>query len=91
MRVLVIRHKIFSRRPTEVVSENSKTYRTAKNIENELGGGILALLETLRAWCLFTAEPTTTDEYSIKFNDNIIQDRDSEANLGEYYRAPCHC
>jgi len=71
---------------TEVVSENTKTYRTAKNIENELECGILALLETLRALVPLYGGATTADEYSIKFNDNIIQDRDSEAKyLDERY------
>ena len=67
---------------TEIVSENAKTFRTAKNIEGELERGILCVLETLRELLPLYNIRVSDEEYSIKFNDNIIQDRDSEA---KYY------
>jgi A118 family predicted phage portal protein len=65
---------------TEVISENSKTFKTKKSFENNLRTGILELLEAVRIVGPQYGIITSQDEYNIVFNDNIIEDRDSKTN-----------
>lgn len=60
---------------TEVISENSKTYKTKQAYENNIGAGMLALLEAIRVIGPLYGVATTKNEYSIAWNDAIIEDR----------------
>jgi A118 family predicted phage portal protein len=60
---------------TEVISENSKTYKTKQAYENNIGAGMLALLEAIRVIGPLYGITTTKAEYSIAWNDAIIEDR----------------
>ncbi|MDD3022175.1 MAG: phage portal protein, partial [Alphaproteobacteria bacterium] len=60
---------------TEVISENSKTFKTKQDYENELADGIVGLMEAIRE----VQKLGTSTEYSVMFSDSIIQDRDSNA------------
>lgn len=67
---------------TEVISENSKTYRTKNSNENIVESALVDLVESIldlsEAENIFTAP----DEYtiSVTFDDSIAQDRDSNFN-----------
>lgn len=61
---------------TEVISENSKTFRTKKNIEHSINDCVIPMLETMKS----LEGITTTDmEYSIEWADSVIEDRGSRA------------
>jgi len=57
---------------TEVISENSKTFRTKKNIENALGYTLVSFLESLDAFGI-------SSDVSIAWDDSVIEDRNSRA------------
>jgi len=60
---------------TEVISENSKTYKTKQAYENNIGSGMLALFEAIRVIGPSYGIATTAAEYSVEWNDAIIEDR----------------
>lgn len=60
---------------TEVISENSKTYKTKQAYENNIGSGMLALFEAIRVIGPAYGIATTSAEYSVEWNDAIIEDR----------------
>lgn len=62
---------------TEVISENSKTFRTKKNLENALGYTLVSFLESLDAFGI-------SSDVSIAWDDSVIEDRNSRA---EYWNA----
>lgn len=64
---------------TEVISENSRTFRTKKNIENSLSEMIVNFLESLREISGEYDVTTTSMEYSIEWDDSVIEDRNSKA------------
>lgn len=64
---------------TEVISENSKTFRTKQNIEESLTSMLIPFLSVLKEVGSDYSVPTTTMEYSIHWNDAIIEDRNSKS------------
>lgn len=76
---------------TEVISENSKTYKTKVNIENEFKTSLLNLFETLREILPLFGKSTSSNEYTITFDDNVIEDRNSKAEywLKRYREGTC--
>lgn len=62
---------------TEVISESSKSFRTKQSYENQLGKGILGILEAIRAIGPLYGIKTTANEYTISWNDSVIEDRNS--------------
>lgn len=77
---------------TEVVSENSKTYKTIKNNQTQIGTAIERLVENIIAVAsLYGVEwggvPVSTlaaggYECSVVFDDSVIQDRQTNINEG---------
>jgi A118 family predicted phage portal protein len=65
---------------TEVISESSKTFRTKQMYENSIGRGVMVLLEAIRAIGPKYGIQTTGAEYSLTWNDSIIEDRNSKTN-----------
>lgn len=61
---------------TEVISENSKTFRTKKNLENSLGYTLVKFLSALKGLGVIK---TTDLEYSIEWDDSVIEDRNARA------------
>lgn len=64
---------------TEVISENSKTFRTKKNIENSLTETLVSFLEALKGIGPEYGVATTDMEYAIHWDDSVIEDRNSRA------------
>ena len=62
---------------TEVISENSKTFRTKKNLENSLGYTLVKFLSALKS---LDVVKTTDMEYSIEWDDSVIEDRNARAD-----------
>lgn len=77
---------------TEVVSENSKTYKTVKTNQAQVQVAIERLIENIIAVAVLygvdfegeTVESLVSDGYDmqIKFDDSIIQDRQTDLNEG---------
>ena len=65
---------------TEVISENSKTFKTKQTWEGAFGKAVLQIMESARALAeLYEGYTTTNAEYSIHWNDSVIEDRNSKA------------
>lgn len=60
---------------TEVISENSKTFRTKKNIENSLTPVIVNFLSVLKDIGSAYGIETSEEEYSVSWDDSILEDR----------------
>ncbi|WP_286170751.1 phage portal protein [Lentibacillus populi] len=64
---------------TEVVSENSLTYRTRNNHVNEvekfIKGLVVSVLELAKAYKLFSGEIPTFEHIGVDFDDGVFQDR----------------
>ncbi|WP_194165699.1 phage portal protein [Oceanobacillus sp. CFH 90083] len=64
---------------TEIVSENSLTYRTRNNHVNEvekfIKGLIVSTLELAKAFNLFDGEIPTFDNIGVDFDDGVFQDK----------------
>jgi A118 family predicted phage portal protein len=67
---------------TEVISENSKTFKTKQAIENQIKYGTINIMNAIRELGRLYNIGTTTDEYDIIFNDSVIEDRNSKT---KYY------
>ena len=65
---------------TEVISENSKTYKTIQAIENQIGAGLLEIMESARELAPLYKMPVSGDEYAIVWKDSIIEDKNADAN-----------
>lgn len=63
---------------TEVVSENSKTFRAKKNIENSLTPVITEFLSVLKDIGGMYDVPTTTMDYTVVWDDSVIEDRSAK-------------
>jgi A118 family predicted phage portal protein len=68
---------------TEVISENSKTFRTKKNIENALGATIIDFLSVLKDIGGLYGVSTTSADYTIDWDDSVIEDRNARATYHE--------
>lgn len=64
---------------TEVVSENSKTFRTKQNIETSLTATLVPFLEALKVIGPEYGVATTAMEYAVNWDDSVIEDRNSRA------------
>ena len=60
---------------TEVISENSKTFRTKKNIENSLTPVIIEFLSVLKDIGAAYGITTSEEEYTIAWDDSVLEDR----------------
>lgn len=68
---------------TEVVSENSKTFRTKQSHENIIEAQLKQLVHVIVQMAdLYDIFPTPTEEFdvSVMFDDSIAEDKDSETN-----------
>lgn len=65
---------------TEIVSENSKTFKTKKTYENAIGEGIVQLCNSIRALGINYGVAVSSREYSVVWEDSIIEDRNSKAS-----------
>lgn len=61
---------------TEIISENSKTFQTKQNYEENLGSGIEQLMESIRT--LLTGR--SGEPYQVLWNDSVIEDRNSKTD-----------
>jgi A118 family predicted phage portal protein len=60
---------------TEVISENSKTFRTKKNIEISLTPVIVGFISTLKDIGAAYGINTTEEEYAVAWDDSVLEDR----------------
>ncbi|WP_095995532.1 phage portal protein [Salipaludibacillus agaradhaerens] len=64
---------------TEIVSENSLTYRTRNNHVNEIEkfikGLVVSVLELAKAYKLFNGDIPTFEHIGVDFDDGVFQDR----------------
>jgi len=65
---------------TEVISENSKTFKLKQSFENQIKTGVLDLMETIREIGALYGMTVSSEEYSVIFNDAVIEDRNSKTN-----------
>lgn len=68
---------------TEVVSENSKTFRTKQSHENVVEDKLKQLIAVIVQMAdLYDIFPTPNEEYevSVQFDDSIAEDKDAETN-----------
>lgn len=73
---------------TEVISENSKTFRTKKNIENSLTPVIVNFLSVLKDIGSDYGIATSEEEYTLSWDDSILEDRGAkEARIINRYNA----
>lgn len=63
---------------TEIISENSKTFKTKKTHESAIEESLLNLFESIRELGKIYNYPVTDQEYSIVWQDSIIEDRNSK-------------
>lgn len=63
---------------TEVISENSKTFKTKQNIENALGASIVAMMESIAGLIVYTGGSVSAEPISIEWDDSVIEDRNSK-------------
>jgi len=63
---------------TEVISENSKTFKTKQNIENALGASIVAMMESIAGLIVYTGGAVGSDAIGIEWDDSVIEDRNSK-------------
>ena len=62
---------------TEVISENSKTFKTKKGYENVIGDTIIGLCQSIRG-LLADQGINTTGTDAIEWDDSVIEDRNSK-------------
>lgn len=73
---------------TEVISENSKTFRTKKNIENSLTPVIIEFISVLKDIGAAYGITTTDIDYAIEWDDSVLEDRGAkEARIISRYNA----
>jgi A118 family predicted phage portal protein len=63
---------------TEVISENSKTFKTKQNIENALGASIIAVMESIAGLLVYTGQSVGAEPIGIEWDDSVIEDRNSK-------------
>lgn len=63
---------------TEVISENSKTFKTKQYLENSFAIGITDMLNSIREMLRLYNVPISDNDYSVVFQDNIIEDRNTK-------------
>lgn len=65
---------------TEVITENSKTWKTKKSYENQIKTKMLEFFESIKAVAPAYDILLSSKDYNVVFNDNIIEDRNSKEN-----------
>ncbi len=74
------RGAVGSKTATEVISDNSKTFKTKQSYENNLATGVVDLLDAMRSLIREYSLGSVTDaEYTIVFDDSVIEDRNAKA------------
>lgn len=63
---------------TEVISDNSKSFRTSSLMKRNLEEGLMSLTHSIISYLAGIGQ-IITDDYSITFQDNVIEDRNSKA------------
>lgn len=63
---------------TEVISENSKTFKTKKNIENAIGSAIINIMESIAGLIVYTGGAVGSEPIGIEWDDSVIEDRNSK-------------
>lgn len=67
---------------TEIVSENSLTYRTrnmqCNEVEKFIKGLVISVIELSRAYGLYSGETPTYDQISVDFDDGIFESMDQK-------------
>jgi A118 family predicted phage portal protein len=63
---------------TEVISNNSKTFKTKTAFENEMAEGMVDIMDAIRALITLNGVSVSGDEYSVTFDDSVIEDRNSK-------------
>ena len=63
---------------TEVISNNSKTFKTKTAFENEMSEGMVDIMNSIREVLEIGGSTLSTDEYSVTFDDSVIEDRSSK-------------
>jgi len=63
---------------TEVISENSKTFKTKQNIENAIGSAIVAMMESIAGLLMYTGVAVGSEAIGIEWDDSVIEDRNSK-------------
>lgn len=69
---------------TEVISENSKTFKTKQSHENQIEAGITDLIECIRQLAdLYDLFPTPSEKYdvTVMFDDSIAEDKAGDVNM----------
>lgn len=76
---------------TQVISENSKTYKTKTSYENTIGDGIKTLITAIQAIGGAYGLGDLSGAVNVQWNDNIIEDRDAKATYwtGRYEAGTC--
>lgn len=78
---------------TEIISENSRTFKTKQSIENEIGVGMINLFKSITYLLesLGLGNFPNKDTYIVKFQDNIIEDRNTKTDywLKRYNTGTC--
>jgi len=69
---------------TEVISENSKTFKTKKGLENAIGDGIVEMCMSIQILGAYLKESVGSVVPSIEWDDSVIEDRNSAAT---YYHS----
>ena len=76
---------------TEVISDNSRTFKTKVNYEHELETGILQIMEAIRSYGSNIGLAVSQTEYSVSFQDSVIEDRNTKTTywMGLYASGLC--
>lgn len=65
---------------TEVISENSKTFKTKKTYEQAIGAGILELINLIRRVYAWLENAKDTVDPILEWDDSVVEDRNSLAS-----------
>lgn len=66
---------------TEIISKDSRTFKTVKNFQAVIGAGIVGMIKA--AWAVaeyYKLPGVDRKEIAIKWDDSILEDRDSDAS-----------
>jgi A118 family predicted phage portal protein len=69
---------------TEVISENSKTFKTKQFYEGAIGDGIVEMCNAIQELGRYIGEPVGAEIPAIKWDDSVIEDRNSKT---AYYQS----
>lgn len=65
---------------TEVISDNSKTFKTKQSVENQIDSLIMGMFEIIGAIAeIYGVEGIDVSDISVQWDDSVIEDRNSKA------------